>query len=121
MRSEFINLDNYYNPKQFVNNIVDEKKIKSPEEMNKTQEEDKKKEDKSFDKEKVDKAVKNLNKSLEDESVHAEYSVHEDFGTVMIKIVDDTTKEVILEIPPEKVLDMVASMCKQVGLFDKKA
>lgn len=38
----------------------------------------------------------------------------------MIKIIDDETKEVILEIPPQKILDMVASMCKQVGLLDKK-
>ena len=52
--------------------------------------------------------------------MHAEYSVHEDFRTIMIKIIDDTTKEVILEIPPKKILDMVASMCKQFGLIDKK-
>ena len=47
-------------------------------------------------------------------------SRHKDFGTLMIKIIDDETKEVILEIPPQKILDMVASMCKQVGLLDKK-
>lgn len=69
----------------------------------------------------LDKAVKKLNKFLEDDNTHAEYSVHEDFNTIMIKIVDDKTKEVIMEIPPKKILDMVASICKQFGLLDKKA
>lgn len=69
----------------------------------------------------LDKAVKKLNKFLEDDNTHAEYSVHEDFNTIMIKIVDDKTKEVIMEIPPRKILDMVASICKQFGLLDEKA
>ena len=69
----------------------------------------------------LDKAVSKLNKFLEDEKVHAEYSVHKDLGTLMIKIVEDDTKKIVLELPPEKILDMVASMCKQVGLLDKKA
>lgn len=74
-----------------------------------------------IDKKNLDKSLNKLNRFLEDESAHAEYSVHEDLGTVMIKIVDDKTKEVILEVPPKKILDMVASMCKQFGLIDKKA
>ena len=39
----------------------------------------------------------------------------------MVKIVDDDTQKVVVELPPEKVLDMIASLCKQVGLLDKKA
>lgn len=74
-----------------------------------------------IDKKKLDKSLDKLNRFLEDESAHAEYSVHEDFGTIMVKIIDDKTKEVILEIPPKKILDMIASMCKQFGLLDKKA
>ncbi|ETJ19569.1 FlaG family protein [human gut metagenome] len=77
--------------------------------------------EKNIDKKELDKSLKKLNRFLEDDLAHAEYSVHEDFGTVMIKIIDDNTKEVILEIPPKKILDMVASMCKQFGLIDKKA
>ena len=72
-------------------------------------------------KEKLDRAVKKLNKFLEDDKTHAEYSIHKELGTTMIKIVDDDTKKVILEVPSEKILDMVASMCEQVGLIDKKA
>lgn len=77
--------------------------------------------DNDYSKEELEKALKKLNKFLDDDKAHAEYSVHEDLRSVMIKIVDDSTKEVILEIPPKKILDMVASMCKQFGLLDKKA
>ncbi len=77
--------------------------------------------DNEYSKEELDKSLKKLNKFLEDDKAHAEYSIHEDLRSVMIKIVDDATKEVILEIPPKKILDMVASMCKQFGLLDKKA
>lgn len=80
-----------------------------------------KNEKEKFTKEDLDKAVEKLNKFLEDEKTHAEYEKHEDLGTLMVKIVDDETEKVIVELPPEKVLDMIASLCKQVGLLDKKA
>ena len=73
------------------------------------------------DEKKLNKAINKLNKFLEDDKTHAEYSVHKELGKLMIKIVDDDTKKTILELPPEKILDMVASMCKQVGLLDRKA
>lgn len=77
--------------------------------------------EKKYEKKDLDKAVNKLNKFLEDDNTRAEYSVHKDLGTLMIKIVDKDTDKIILEVPPEKILNMVASMCKQVGLFDKKA
>lgn len=80
-----------------------------------------KNEKENFTKEDLDKAVKKLNKFLEDDKTHAEYEKHEDLGTLMIRIVDDETEKVVIELPPKKVLDMIASMCKQVGLLDKKA
>lgn len=80
-----------------------------------------KNEKQNFTKEDLDKAVNKLNKFLEDEKTHAEYEKHKDLGTLMVKIVNDDTEKVVVELPPEKVLDMIASLCKQVGLFDKKA
>lgn len=74
-----------------------------------------------YSKKDLDKALKKINGFLKDEHTRAEYSVHKDFGTIMIKIIDEDTKETILEIPPKKILDMVADMCRQVGLFDKRA
>jgi len=59
---------------------------------------------------------------MEDEDIHAEYEVHDKLNQIMIKIVDNKTKDVLLEIPPKKILDMVAKMCEMVGiLVDKKA
>lgn len=70
----------------------------------------------------VKKAVDKLNKFLEDNKTHAEYEIHDKFKDIMIKIVDDKSGEVIQELPPKKILDMVAKMCEMVGiLFDKKA
>lgn len=74
-----------------------------------------------YKKQDLDNAIKKVNNFLKDENTHAEYSVHKELNTVMIKIINDDTKEVILEVPPKKILDMVASMCKQVGLLDRKA
>lgn len=74
------------------------------------------------DKKELDKALKMINNFLKDEHTHAEYAFHKEFkNTLMIKIIDDNTKNVILEIPPQKILDMVASMCERCGLIDKKA
>lgn len=75
-----------------------------------------------FNEKDLEKAVNKLNNFLKDDSTHAEYSVHGKFNTIMIKIIDDTTKQVILEVPPQKILDMVAKMCELVGMvFDKRA
>ncbi|EHJ01511.1 flagellar protein FlaG protein [Clostridium sp. DL-VIII] len=74
-----------------------------------------------YSKKDLDEALKKLNNFLKDEHTHAEYSYYKDLKTTMIKIVDEDTKEVLLEIPPKKILDMIASMCRQVGLIDKKA
>lgn len=75
----------------------------------------------AYDKKDLDKAVNKLNKFLEDDKTRAELSYHDRLKTLMVKIVDEKTDKVILEVPPEKVLDMVASMCEQVGILDKKA
>lgn len=70
----------------------------------------------------VKKAVDKLNKLLEGEQTHAEYERHDKLGDMMIKIIDNNTKQVVLEVPPKKILDMVAKMMEMVGLLvDKKA
>ena len=50
-----------------------------------------------------------------------EYSIHQKTNRVMIKVINTDNDEVIKEIPAEKMLDMLASMCEWAGLFfDKK-
>lgn len=76
----------------------------------------------------IDKAIDKFNKVAEDEGIYArreeraEYSYHDKLKQVMIKIIDKNTNEILLEVPPKKILDMVAKMCEMVGiLVDKKA
>ena len=68
------------------------------------------------------KVVEELNKYIKEKDTYAEYKVHDELGSIMIKIHDRETNEVIAEYPPEKILDMVANMCERAGIFvDKKA
>ena len=51
-----------------------------------------------------------------------QFSVHEKTHRVMVKLVDESTKEVLKEFPPEEFLDMIAKIQEYVGmLVDKKA
>lgn len=51
-----------------------------------------------------------------------EFSVHEETGFEMLKIVDSRTNFVIREMPPHEILDMIARMWEAIGVFvDKTA
>lgn len=71
----------------------------------------------------VNKALNKLSGFINNENTRVEYSYHNYFTQdLMIKIVDKDTNNVLLEIPPKKILDLVAKMMEMVGvLFDKKA
>ncbi|OCA96809.1 flagellar protein FlaG [Clostridium beijerinckii] len=85
----------------------------------KTSEDNTKKQE--YSKKDLDNALNKINNFLKDDKTHAEYTYNEEMKTMMVKVIDENTKEVVLEIPPKKILDMVASMMRQVGLLDKKA
>jgi len=74
-------------------------------------------EGKNIDSKDTKKAVDKLNRLLEDTPTHLEYEVYGKLNSVMIKVVDDNTKEVIKEIPPKKIVDMVDKLCELAGLF----
>lgn len=74
-----------------------------------------------YSKKDIDNALNKINNFLKDDKTHAEYTYNEEMKTMMVKVIDENTKQVVLEIPPKKILDMVASMLRQVGLLDKKA
>jgi len=42
--------------------------------------------------------------------IQAKFSIHEGTGEIIVKLEDTNTGEVIREIPPEKLLDLVAKM-----------
>lgn len=71
--------------------------------------------------ESIKDAVSKSNKNLQTFDRKLDISVHEKTREVMIKVIDTTTDEVIREIPPEKVLDMIAYRKENLGiLMDKK-
>ncbi len=62
-------------------------------------------------------SIEKANKKFEGKDNELSFSVHEKTKQILVKIVDKQTKEVIKEIPPEKILDMIASMCEAAGIF----
>jgi len=46
-----------------------------------------------------------------------EFSIHNKTKQIMVKVIDRDSKEVLRELPPEKVLDMVAHLCEVSGIF----
>lgn len=60
--------------------------------------------------ERANKAIIGANKTFE-------YSIHKATNQIMVKVIDKDTNEVIREIPPEKILDMVAKMWEMAGLI----
>lgn len=65
----------------------------------------------------LQKVIDRVNKQLRGTNREFNYSIHEKTGQFMIKVVDQDTKEVIREIPPEKTLDAVAKMWDLTGIF----
>lgn len=65
----------------------------------------------------LQKVIERVNKQLRGTNREFNYSIHEKTGQYMIKVLDQDTKEVIREIPPEKVLDAVAKMWDLTGIF----
>lgn len=101
--------ENLINKSEVINqqvNLPATEKQKSLREMNHGNEND------------IKRAVDKLNKFLQGEATHIEYERHDKFkNQFVIKIINNDTKEVIREIPPKKILDMVAEMCKIAGII----
>jgi flagellar protein FlaG len=72
-------------------------------------------------KEQTKKVVNNINDFLKDSNTHLKFNFHDDLHEYYVTIVDDTTNEVIKEIPSKKLLDMYAAMTEYLGLLvDRK-
>ena len=70
----------------------------------------------------LERAVGIANENLEGHNRKIEISVHKKTGDIMVKVLDADTNEVIREIPPEKIADMIANMLEQAGLLaDERA
>ncbi len=77
-------------------------------------------EDQALSEKQVQDAVDSTNRELARMETNLRFSIHKKTKQIMVKIIDTNTEEVIREIPPEKILDMVASMMERAGLFMDK-
>lgn len=65
-------------------------------------------------------AIDSGNKELKKLETNLRFDIHEKTKQVMVKIVNSDTDEVIRELPPEKILDLVASIMERAGLLIDK-
>lgn len=61
--------------------------------------------------------IEKANKAINGATCSFEYSIHEVTKEIMVKVINKDTKEIIREIPPEKILDMVAKMWEMAGII----
>jgi flagellar protein FlaG len=72
-------------------------------------------------KEKTEKVIQSMNDFLKASNTHLKFQFHEELKEYYVTLVDDTTNEVVKEIPSKKLLDMYAAMTDYLGLLvDKK-
>lgn len=65
----------------------------------------------------IRKAVDKANDTMQQHNRSLEFKIHEKTNEIIVKIIDTDTKEVIREIPSEKILDMFANMLELAGLI----
>ena len=66
---------------------------------------------------KLIEAIEKANKSLQGVKTSFEFSIHEATKEIMVKVINTETNEVIREIPPEKILDIVAKIWELTGIM----
>ncbi|MDD3840311.1 MAG: flagellar protein FlaG [Clostridia bacterium] len=74
-----------------------------------------------LDKQKIQGAVDAANDVVKAINKGFEFEIHDDTNRIMVRVINKDTQEVIREIPPEEILDMLGKMWRAVGiLIDKK-
>ncbi len=70
----------------------------------------------------INKKIEEINESLRPYSRYIEREVHEVTRSIMYKLKNSKTNEVIDEFPPSRIQDLVAKIWEMAGLFvDEKA
>ena len=66
--------------------------------------------------------VQELQRKLDPLATRLNFSVDEETGSFVVKVIDSETGDVLRQIPPEEMLNLRASLAELVGvLFDKEA
>ena len=72
---------------------------------------------KRYTEDEIINTIETANKELIAYDRRFEFSIHEKTKQIMVKIIDVTNDEVIREIPPEKILDLVAAIWEISGII----
>lgn len=67
--------------------------------------------------ERVTKAVSDINKTIQTLSQNLEFSVEEHSNRVVVKVIDQQTRQVLRQIPSEEALEIARSLDKLQGLL----
>ncbi|MBI3284470.1 MAG: flagellar protein FlaG [Burkholderiales bacterium] len=70
--------------------------------------------------EQVLKAVHDINKTIQAASQNLEFSVDHDSDQIVVKVIDQQTKQVLRQIPTEEALEIAKSLDKLQGLLIKQ-
>lgn len=68
----------------------------------------------------LDKQVEELNKMLFKDEKRVEYSIYEETHSVIFRVIDTHTNEVIKEIPSTKLIDLSIAVSEKFGLITNK-
>lgn len=71
----------------------------------------------AFDRTMLDQLTDGLNRTLKAVDKRLQFLVHEETDRIYVKVIDGETGEVIREIPPEKILDLVGHIQQLLGLL----
>lgn len=72
-------------------------------------------------KEHIEKVVNSMNEFVKASNTHLKFQFHDELKEYFVTIVDNTTNEVVKEIPSKKMMDMYAAMTEFLGiLVDRK-
>jgi flagellar protein FlaG len=67
--------------------------------------------------EQVQQAMKEVAKTVQAKASNLEFSMDKDTGSMVVKIVDSQTKEVIRQIPAQEMIDIAHAIDKMQGLL----
>nr|WP_315473120.1 flagellar protein FlaG [uncultured Undibacterium sp.] len=75
---------------------------------------------KTYTREQVNQAVEAINKTIQAASQNLEFSVDKDTSDVVVKVIDQQTKQVLRQIPTEEALEIAKSLDRLQGLLIKQ-
>jgi flagellar protein FlaG len=67
--------------------------------------------------ERLEEKLKQLNETVEIFHKKIHFQIHEKTNRIMVQVIEKATDEVISEIPPEKILDLVARIEEMIGII----